>query len=147
MRRAIPSSVCLLALTLCACGSSSTGTRSTAARPALGEKELIEHTFFPKNPPALSVEPPPAVVRAGGRSLAEYKFGRLVTMQSGCLACHRIAGVGNTGPGPDLTEVAGRLPRAAIERSIIHATPPMPSFTRLPPAKFRALVAFLSMLR
>jgi mono/diheme cytochrome c family protein len=95
----------------------------------------------------IPVEPPSAVARAGGRRLAGFNFGRAVTAQSGCLACHRIGETGNKGPGPDLTQVGARLPARAIERAIVHATAPMPSFRHLPQAKLAAVVTFLSLLR
>jgi len=98
-------------------------------------------------PVQFTLAPPPAVVRAGERQVAEFERGRTVMAQSGCLACHRIAGDGNAGPGPDLTHVASRLPRQAIARTLVNPTAPMPSFRNLPAAKFRALVTFLSDLR
>jgi menaquinol-cytochrome c reductase cytochrome b/c subunit len=79
--------------------------------------------------------------------LAEFELGRAVMATSGCLACHRIGGVGNAGPGQDLTHVGGRLSAAGIERAILYPTEPMPSFGRLPRAKLDALVVFLSLLR
>jgi ubiquinol-cytochrome c reductase cytochrome b subunit/menaquinol-cytochrome c reductase cytochrome b/c subunit len=107
----------------------------------------VEHPPSGQGPTALAIEPPPSVIRADGRQLAEYRVGRTVAAQSGCLACHRIGEAGTNGPGPDLTAVAARLPRAAIARAVVHATPPMPSFARMPQAKLRALVEFLSLLR
>jgi hypothetical protein len=98
-------------------------------------------------PTTIPVEPPSPVARAGGHQLAEFYFGRAVTAQSGCLACHRIGETGNTGPGPDLTRVGARLPARAIERAIVHASAPMPSFRYLPEAKLAAVVTFLSLLR
>jgi len=99
------------------------------------------------SPTAIAISPPPAVVKAGGQQLAEFERGRTVMAQSGCLACHRIAGDGNAGPGPDLTHVASRLPRQAIARTLVNPTAPMPSFKNLPAARFKALVTFLSDLR
>jgi mono/diheme cytochrome c family protein len=90
----------------------------------------------------------PSTVRAHGPSaVADFKTGEVVAAQSGCLACHRIADAGNNGPGPELTYVASRLPRAAIARTLVNPIAPMPSFKNLPRAKFKALVAFLSDLR
>src|ERR1700730_16230802 len=106
----------------------------------------IEHPPLGQGATAISIEPPPSVIRADGRQLAEYKVGRTVAAQSGCLACHRIGEAGNTGPGLDLTEVAARIPRVAIARTLVHATPPMPSFTRMPPTKLRAHVELRSLL-
>ena len=64
--------------------------------------------------------------------------------QSGCLACHKIGDNGNAGPGPNLTHIGARLPRAAIARTLVNPTAPMPSFKNLPPEKFTAIVNFLS---
>ncbi len=90
----------------------------------------------------------PARIRsAGGRELAEYEAGKQAVAQSGCLACHRIGDQGNNGPGPDLTEVADRLPKLAIARTLVNPTAPMPSFKHLPPETFRAMVAFLAELK
>ena len=97
--------------------------------------------------PVLQVQPPRPVARAGGRELAEFEGGRVVLLQSGCLACHRIGTAGNAGPGQDLSQVGTRLAPAAIERAILDATAPMPSFSGLPKPKLRALVAFLSLMR
>lgn len=77
---------------------------------------------------------------------AEQRLGRQVFLDAGCLACHRLDGSGNPGPGPDLSDIATRLPAQAIARTLINPTSPMPSFRDLPPAKFRALVAYLSAL-
>jgi mono/diheme cytochrome c family protein len=98
-------------------------------------------------PAELSIQPPPAVARAGGTQLAEFKLGGAVVAQSGCLACHRLGENGNRGPGPDLTYVGSRLSPARVERAIINPTEPMPSFKHLPTAKLKALVLFLSLLR
>ena len=81
---------------------------------------------------------------------AEYEPGKLVAAQSGCLACHKIGENGNDGPGPELTDIASRLPAQAIARTLINPTAPMPSFAGLQkssPQKFNALVAFLGQLR
>ena len=77
----------------------------------------------------------------------QYEAGKLVAAQSGCLACHKIGESGNDGPGPPLGQIAARLPRQAIARTLINPTAPMPSFKNLPPAKFDALIAFLGSLR
>jgi mono/diheme cytochrome c family protein len=98
-------------------------------------------------PTAIEVPTPAAVTQAGGHELAEYERGKKVVAQSGCLACHKIGENGNAGPGPNLTQVADRLPRQAIERTLIHPTAPMPSFSRLPPEKFQAIVSFLTQLK
>src|ERR671918_1482939 len=80
----------------------------------------------------------------------QYEEGKLVAAQSGCLACHKIGENGNDGPGPELTDIASRLPAQAIARTLINPTAPMPSFAGLQkssPQKFNALVAFLGQLR
>jgi cytochrome c2 len=73
--------------------------------------------------------------------------GKLVAAQSGCLACHKIGENGNDGPGPPLTDVADKLPKAAILRTIENPTAPMPSFANLPNSKKQALVNFLASLK
>jgi quinol---cytochrome c reductase cytochrome c subunit, bacillus type len=85
-----------------------------------------------------------------GAALQKYEAGKLVTAQSGCLACHKIGENGNGGPGPNLTKIGERLPREAIARSLVKPTAPMPSFVALQrdePEKFDNLVDFLSQLR
>jgi len=85
-----------------------------------------------------------------GAALQRYNAGKLVTAQSGCLACHKIGENGNAGPGPNLTKIGGRLPREAIARTLVNPTAPMPSFSGLQqddPQKFDNLVDFLSQLR
>jgi quinol---cytochrome c reductase cytochrome c subunit, bacillus type len=73
--------------------------------------------------------------------------GKLVVAQSGCLACHKIGENGNDGPGPHLTDIGTKLPKAAILRTIENPTAPMPSFAGLPQNKKTALVNFLSSLK
>jgi menaquinol-cytochrome c reductase cytochrome b/c subunit len=102
-------------------------------------------------PPTQIDMPTPARITAqGGATLAQFEKGKLVVGQSGCLACHKIGENGNDGPGPNLTDVASRLPSQAIARTLINPTAPMPSFAglqRTAPDKFNALVAFLGQLR
>ena len=99
------------------------------------------------SPTAIEFGTPKAVQQAGGATLAEYEAGKLVVAQSGCLACHKIGDNGNAGPGPDLTRIAGRLPRQGIARTLVNPQAPMPSFRNLPPQKFKAVVEFLSQLK
>jgi menaquinol-cytochrome c reductase cytochrome b/c subunit len=73
--------------------------------------------------------------------------GKLVVAQSGCLACHKIGENGNDGPGPHLTDIGNKLPKAAILRTIENPTAPMPSFAGLPEQKKTALVNFLASLK
>jgi len=85
-----------------------------------------------------------------GAALQKYEAGKLVTAQSGCLACHKIGENGNGGPGPNLSKVGERLQREAIARTLVNPTAPMPSFVGLQrddPEKFDNLVDFLSQLR
>jgi len=77
----------------------------------------------------------------------QYEPGKLVVAQSGCLACHKIGENGNGGPGPDLTAIADKLPKAAILRTLENPTAPMPSFAGLPEEKKDAMVDFLAQLR
>ena len=99
------------------------------------------------SPTAIELATPAAVKKAGGQTLAEYEAGKLVVAQSGCLACHKIGDNGNDGPGPNLTNIASRLPRQGIARTLVDPTAPMPSFRNLPPQEFQAVVAFLSQLK
>jgi len=87
----------------------------------------------------------PADLTAQARE--EYDAGKLVAAQSGCLACHKFGHNGNDGPGPELSEIAARLPREAIARTLENPTAPMPSYKDLPPDKFNNLVSFLSQLK
>ena len=78
---------------------------------------------------------------------ARYETGKQVAAQSGCLACHKFGENGNEGPGPDLTHIGARLPRAAIARTLVNPTAPMPDYSGLPKKKYDDLVAFLASLR
>jgi menaquinol-cytochrome c reductase cytochrome b/c subunit len=78
---------------------------------------------------------------------ANLEAGKLVVAQSGCLACHKIGENGNDGPGPHLTDIGNKLPKAAILRTIENPTAPMPSFAGLPEQKKTALVNFLASLK
>ena len=80
----------------------------------------------------------------------QYKTGAAVFAASGCQGCHRIGEDGNAGPGPNLTHIAGHLPKPAIARTLINPTAPMPSFSRLQqqnPQQFNELVNFLGSLK
>jgi quinol---cytochrome c reductase cytochrome c subunit, bacillus type len=99
------------------------------------------------SPTAIELKTPNAVQQAGGKTLAEYEAGKAVVAQTGCLACHKLGDNGNDGPGPNLTHIAARLPRQGIARTLVNPTAPMPSFKNLPPQKFKAVEAFLSLLK
>src|SRR4029079_3791470 len=76
----------------------------------------------------------------------QYEPGKLVAAQSGCLACHKIGENGNGGPGPNLSDIADKLPKAAIRRTLENPTAPMPSFAGMPEEKKGPLVDFLASL-
>ncbi len=98
-------------------------------------------------PTQIDLATPQAVKQDGPKAVAEFNAGRAVAAQSGCLACHKIGDNGNSGPGPPLTQIGGRLAPAAIAQTLINPTSPMPSFRGLAPEKFSALVTFLSQLK
>jgi menaquinol-cytochrome c reductase cytochrome b/c subunit len=99
------------------------------------------------SPTTIELATPAAVVQQGGQTLVSYEEGKLGVAQSGCLSCHKIGDNGNAGPGPELTHIGSRIPRQAIARTLVNPTAPMPSFRRLPPRKFNAIVEFLSLLK
>ena len=76
----------------------------------------------------------------------QYKAGSEIVAGSGCLACHKLGENGNNGPGPELTHIGARIPRAAIIRSIEIGPSIMPSFRELPQKKLNELADFLSSL-
>jgi len=99
------------------------------------------------SPTRIEMATPQRIVAQGGAVLSQYNAGKEVAAQSGCLACHKFGENGNDGPGPPLTQIAARLPRQAIARTLVNPTPPMPSFNGLPQEKFNALVSFLAQLK
>jgi quinol---cytochrome c reductase cytochrome c subunit, bacillus type len=76
-----------------------------------------------------------------------YEAGKEVVAQSGCLSCHKLEENGNNGPGPDLSQIGGRIPRAAIIRSLQIGPGIMPSYKDLPPKKLNDAADFLAYLR
>ena len=76
----------------------------------------------------------------------QYEQGKLVAASSGCLACHKFGHNGNDGPGPELTDIADKLPKAAIRRTLENPTAPMPSYAGMDEEKKTALVDFLAQL-
>ena len=121
---------------------------TTAGIVTIGAMAFLTYTGANTgSPTAIELATPKAVQQAGGETLAEYEAGKLVVAQSGCLACHKIGDNGNDGPGPNLTNIATRLPRQGIARTLVNPTAPMPSFRNLPPQKFKAVVNFLSQLK
>jgi menaquinol-cytochrome c reductase cytochrome b/c subunit len=98
-------------------------------------------------PTQIDLPTPEAVTQEGAAAVTMFNAGRAVAAQSGCLACHKIGDNGNSGPGPPLTQIGGRLAPAAIAQTLINPTSPMPSFAKLQPEKFHSLVVFLSQLK
>ena len=80
------------------------------------------------------------------KTTAALEPGKEVVAQSGCLACHKLGDNGNNGPGPELTQIGARLPRAAIARSLEVGPSIMPSYSGLPQQKKDALTAYLASL-
>ncbi len=76
----------------------------------------------------------------------QYEPGKEVVAQSGCLSCHKLGENGNNGPGPELTAIGDRIPRAAIIRSLEIGPGIMPAYKDLPPKKLDDVAAFLSSL-
>ncbi len=82
----------------------------------------------------------PAV--AGGASV-QVRRGAEIFHAEGCQFCHAIAGQGGR-RGPNLTDVAERLPVEQITISILDGREGMPAYAgTLTPEEVRALVAFL----
>ena len=99
------------------------------------------------SPNQIDIEPPASVMAGGAEAVRTFEAGKQVVAQSGCLACHKIGENGNTGPGPDLSEIGARLPRQAIARTLVNPTAPMPPYTELPAEKRDNLVEFLAQLK
>jgi menaquinol-cytochrome c reductase cytochrome b/c subunit len=100
-------------------------------------------------PDRIELATPARIKAEGPKVLAQYDAGKQVVAQSGCLACHKIGHNGGT-IGPDLTEIADRVGRQAIARTLVNPTAPMPSFSKLEqqsPDKFQAMVTYLSQLK
>src|ERR1700759_4474029 len=74
----------------------------------------------------------------------QYTAGAEIVAGSGCLACHKLGENGNNGPGPELTHIGARIPRAAIVRSVEIGPSIMPSFRELPKKKLNELADGLS---
>jgi quinol-cytochrome oxidoreductase complex cytochrome b subunit len=101
-------------------------------------------------PTSIDVETPANVKQSGPEAVATFEAGAQVVAQSGCGACHKFGENGNDGPGPELTEIGARLPRQALERTLINPTAPMPSYAGLQqqaPQQFEDMVTFLSELK
>jgi menaquinol-cytochrome c reductase cytochrome b/c subunit len=75
--------------------------------------------------------------------------GQEVMASSGCLGCHKVGENGNT-LGPNLSNVGDRLGMAAIARTLVNPTPPMPPYRTLQqdnPEQFQQLVQYVASLR
>jgi ubiquinol-cytochrome c reductase cytochrome b subunit/menaquinol-cytochrome c reductase cytochrome b/c subunit len=99
------------------------------------------------SPNQVDITPPASVMAGGADAIRTFEAGKQVVAQSGCLACHKIGENGNTGPGPNLSKIGGRLPRQAIARTLVNPTAPMPPYIDLPPEKRDNLVEFLAQLK
>jgi menaquinol-cytochrome c reductase cytochrome b/c subunit len=80
----------------------------------------------------------------------QYERGKNLVAANGCLGCHRIGENGNSGPGPDLSNIGAQLSREAIARTLVNPTAPMPSYSGLRernPEQFEEVVNFLGHLR
>lgn len=102
------------------------------------------------SPNEIELEASAAVKAQGAQAVEQFEAGKQVVAQAGCLACHKIGENGNDGPGPHLDDIADRLPRDAIARTLVNPTAPMPSYSQLQeqdPERFNDLVAFLSQLK
>jgi menaquinol-cytochrome c reductase cytochrome b/c subunit len=79
----------------------------------------------------------------------QFEEGKEITASAGCLACHKIGENGNT-LGPNLTDIGDQLGRAAIARTLVNPTSPMPSYAeyqRENPEQFDKLVEYVSSLK
>lgn len=98
------------------------------------------------SPTNIEMETPAVIEKAGGERLELYEKGKQIVPSAGCLACHKIGHNGNTGPGPDLTTIADRLPAAGIAQTLRNPTAPMPSYSNLDKDQFEAIVGYLGEL-
>ena len=98
------------------------------------------------SPTSIEMEPPAAVVAQGDDAVETFESGKQVVAQSGCLACHKIGENGNDGPGPELTHIAERIPRAAIIRSLNVGPGIMPAYDGLSEEKLNQAADFLASL-
>ena len=78
---------------------------------------------------------------------AEERRGADLITRTGCLACHRLDGEGQSKPGSDLTGVGARRTAAQLRESLVKPPTPMPPYTSLPADDIDALVAYLASRR
>ena len=122
-----------------------TTTRDAHGRVPFWEEPLLEQPYreAPCGACHLGADLPGAPILAHGRQLY---------LRSGCIACHRIRGVGGI-VGPDLTFVGSR--RHDPEWHLRHLREPqavspgsaMPPFTHLPESELKALTVYSLSLR
>jgi mono/diheme cytochrome c family protein len=157
MRRSCSLWVGVLAAWLCGCGgSSSHKTASTRTKHCV---TTIVGVNVNGNGPINRVTPekvlgtgpcaalPVVTLPPGASPQVEYTAGEKLVEASGCLACHMIGDNGNHGPGETLSRVGSLLSRTQIKRALIDPKEPMPSFESLGPAKLKAVVTYLALLR
>jgi ubiquinol-cytochrome c reductase cytochrome b subunit/menaquinol-cytochrome c reductase cytochrome b/c subunit len=120
-------------IALAGCGS------GTSARPPTKSAKAV-----PAGPSTLAIAAPREL---RGAARATFVAGRMVAAEAGCLACHVIGTQGNSGPGPNLTNVGARLTSTDLARALRSPRAPMPSFAALPRRRFADLVRFLADLR
>lgn len=73
--------------------------------------------------------------------------GAQLVASEGCLGCHRLGSEGAGGPGPELTEIGGRLSAGEIEDVLVNPRPPMPSYSNLPDGDRQAIAEYLAGLK
>jgi mono/diheme cytochrome c family protein len=120
--RCAPLLACLLTVAFAGCGGSDGNHAATIATIPSGTKRATAA---------------PEQIAAGGR----------VVTDSGCLACHQIGNLGQSGPGSNLTGIGERRTPAEIRRGLLNAPAPMPPYNHLSRDRLDALVAYLSSLR
>lgn len=117
-----------------------------------GDQAPARHGPSPQpSPTAEGASPAPTVGGAPPTAVAQIpdpqSRGAKIVIQSGCLACHLMAGEGNRGPGPELTTVGAELNRSELRRVLRDPNPPMPSYATLPRERLEALVDYLAARR
>ena len=98
------------------------------------------------SPTTIEEATPPSIIAAGGHHPGpNTKPARKRWRSPAAWPVTRSGTTAMPGPGPNLTHIGARLPHQAIARTLVNPTAPMPSFKNLPPAKFNAIVNFLSL--
>ena len=129
----IRTSLCCGMVTLCATLIVMSGVASSASHVSASHLPVIT--------------PPASVRRAGGKELREFRTGARITVETGCLACHKIGDVGRTSPGPVLTHIGALLNKARLRRALLNPREPMPAFRRLAQWKLQAIVRLLTLMK